>query len=93
MNQFLALNNLTLTQLDKIHENVTMDINSTWHNHNFTFPTNWTYTINNTLPVMNYTYEANFNPDEHIRNGTLIMEKIFHSKTDGKQVLKYLEIK
>ena len=83
MDTFLMLNNLTLENLTSIHQNISLDPNSTWANYPWNFPANWTYTINGSLPRMNYSYEKIYDEDKILQDGKGLMNFIFNASFEA----------
>jgi hypothetical protein len=83
MDIFLMLNNLTLENLTSIHQNISLDLNSTWTSYPWEFPTNWTFTSNGTLPRMNYSYEKIYDEEEILKDGKRLMNFIFNASFRG----------
>ena len=65
------------------------DIETEWWNQNWTFPDNWNYTLNNTFPKMDYSFEKEVDMETIINDGRSVMKYIYGSTFSSKFCLHF----
>ena len=60
------------------------NIETEWWNRNWTFPDNWNYTLNNTFPKMEYTFDDAVDMEKIIDDGRSVMKYIYGSSFSSK---------